>query len=89
MPKAFALHGDFPNPASGTTTIRYELPETETVRLAVYDLLGREVAVLVDERQEAERKVLTFDASRLASGVYLYRVEAGSNAATRRLVVMK
>lgn len=88
-PRTFVLHGNFPNPARGTTTIRYELPKAETVRLVVYDLLGREVTVLVDERQEAGRKKLAFDISRLASGAYLYRIEAGSHTATRRLIVMQ
>lgn len=89
-PEEFALHGNFPNPVRGTsTTIRYELPEAEHVRLVVYDALGREVAVPIDEQQPAGRKNLQFDARHLASGVYFYRLTAGDFSETKKLMVVR
>ncbi len=89
VPAAFALHGNFPNPFSGQTTIRYELPQAGPVRLAVYDLLGRRVAVLVDEAQEGGRKEVVFNASGLPSGVYFVRLQAGARVLTQRMAVVR
>jgi V8-like Glu-specific endopeptidase len=86
---AASLEGATPNPFSGTTTIRYALPEAQAVRLAVYDLLGREVAVLTDGYAEAGTHEATFDASALGAGVYVYRLDAGAYSETRRLTVMR
>ncbi|HMB90150.1 MAG TPA: T9SS type A sorting domain-containing protein, partial [Rhodothermales bacterium] len=74
------------NPA---TTIRYAVPQAEQVRLTVYDLLGREVAVLVDRRMAAGEHAVVFEAAGLPSGMYLYRLEAGAFSQTRRLVLIK
>ncbi len=89
VPEAYALEGAAPNPFTSTTAIRYALPEAASVRLSVYDLLGREVAVLVDERIEAGRHQAIFDASGLAAGVYVYRIQAGAFAAARRVTVLR
>jgi hypothetical protein len=78
VPDSYALHENFPNPFKGSTTIRYELPAETMVRLNVYDQQGRQVATLVDGRQAAGRHAIRFDASSLASGVYLYRLETDS-----------
>jgi hypothetical protein len=86
---AYALTGNAPNPFTGATTIRYTLPEAQTVRLAVYDLLGREVALLVDGYQEAGQHAAGFDASALGAGVYVYRLQAGTFSATRRMTVIE
>ena len=67
----------------------YTLPPPERVSLRVYDMLGREVAVLVDERRPAGRHTVRFDARRLASGVYLYRIEAGPHAASRTMALVR
>jgi hypothetical protein len=89
-PEAFAIHGNFPNPFTRATTIRYALPRATHVRLVVYDLLGREVALLVDEEQEAGRKAISFEpSSSLASGAYLYRLETGSHQQSGKMVLMK
>lgn len=88
-PQAFALEGSFPNPFRAATTIRYALPEAMTVRLSVYDALGREVAVLADEHQAAGRKEVRFEADRLPSGVYFYRLEAGGFVQARRMVLTR
>jgi hypothetical protein len=67
LPKSFALEQNYPNPFNPSTTIKYELPRTSKVTLTVYDLLGREVSVLVNERREAGVYEVKFDGSNLAS----------------------
>jgi len=83
------LHGSFPNPARTQATIRYALPRATDVHLDVYDLLGRRVMTLAEGRQEAGRKQLPLDASRLASGTYFYRLTAGETTRTRKLTVVR
>jgi hypothetical protein len=80
------LHSNIPNPFTGTTLLSYTLPRAEYVRLAVYDLLGREVSVLVDEAMPAGRHGVPFIYNGLPSGIYLYRLEAGSTTQTRRML---
>jgi hypothetical protein len=89
LPTAYALEGNYPNPFNPVTTLRYALPEAATVRLVVYDLLGREVARLVEGVQQAGHHAVAFDGSGLASGVYLYRLEAGTFVQTRRMTLVK
>jgi uncharacterized repeat protein (TIGR01451 family) len=88
-PDALSLHGNFPNPFRGQTAIRYELPQVGHVTLRVYDMLGREVIELVNRQQEAGRKEIQFDASRLASGTYFYRLNVDGVAQTQKMVVVK
>lgn len=82
-----ALHGNYPNPAHQTATIRYELPQAAHVQLTVYDLLGRRVATLIDREQAAGRKSVQVQAGRLASGLYVYRLQAGPVVKVRRMTV--
>ncbi len=89
-PVAFQLAQNYPNPFNPATTLSYDLPEATPVTLKVYDILGREVATLVDrEQQVAGRHQYTFDASNLASGVYIYRLNAGNISAVKRMVLTK
>ncbi|MGI9174634.1 MAG: T9SS type A sorting domain-containing protein, partial [Rhodothermales bacterium] len=88
-PRELALHPNFPNPFSGSTTISYTLPEAMPVRLEVYDLLGRRVAVLAEGDQAAATYTVPFDGSALASGVYLLRLRAGGMQRTKRMVVAR
>lgn len=88
-PERLTLHGNYPNPFREQTTIRYELPQTGKVRIVVYDVLGRRMATLVDERQAAGRKEITFDAARLPSGVYFVRLAANGRVRTRRLTLVR
>ena len=74
FPTQYSLQQNYPNPFNPTTIIEFELPKNAKVVLKVYDLLGREVRVLVDEKVEAGFHTAKFDASRLASGVYLTRM---------------
>ncbi len=78
LPKEFALQQNYPNPFNPTTTIRYELPVDAHVQLKIFDILGREVTTLVDGDIQAGYQEVQFDAGRLASGVYLYQMEARS-----------
>jgi hypothetical protein len=89
LPAEYALHQNHPNPFNPSTTINYELPRSSDVRLTVYDVLGREVAVLVDERRETGVHAVTFDASALSSGVYVYRLEAGGAVLSKKLLLLK
>jgi hypothetical protein len=88
-PDAFALQGNAPNPVRDRTTIRYELATPSHVRVAVYDARGRRVALLADEQQGAGAQDVSFDASGLSSGVYVYRVETAGRTATGRMVVVQ
>ena len=89
FPTAYELHQNFPNPFNPVTTIRFELPRDSEVRLAVYDLLGREVAVLVDEGKNAGSHSVSFDAGRLPTGVYFYRFSANGFSDVKKLIVLK
>lgn len=94
MPRAFALHQNYPNPFNPSTRISFDLPGRAHVRLAVVDILGREVAVPAEGEMEGGAHALTFDASGLAAGAYLYRLTAltaGGAVRTdvRRLMILK
>jgi hypothetical protein len=84
IPQDYALHQNYPNPFNPTTDIQFDLPKSATVTLAVYNILGQEVAVLVNKQfMDAGYKSFTFDASSIPSGAYLYRIfaqEANGNA---------
>ena len=88
IPSAEGLEQNYPNPFNPATVIRYRVPVASNVRVAVYDLLGREVSVLVNERQAPGTHEIGFDATGLVSGVYLYRLTAGDFAQTRKMVVL-
>jgi len=89
MPQSFALSQNYPNPFNPSTTIKYELPRTSQVTLSVYDILGRQVSVLVSERRNAGVHEVKLDGSTLASGVYFYRLQAGDFVRTRKLVLLR
>ncbi len=89
LPTEFALYTAHPNPFNPTTTISYELPALSYVELTVYDVSGREVAQLVDGWREVGSHEVTFDASDLSSGVYMYRMTAGEFTASGKMVLTK
>ncbi|MCK9408301.1 MAG: T9SS type A sorting domain-containing protein [Bacteroidetes bacterium] len=85
----FALYQNYPNPFNPVTVISYSLPVETAVRLAVIDAMGREIEVLVNGRRDAGLHRVTFDAARVASGIYFYRITAGMYATAKKLVVIK
>ncbi len=85
----FELLGNYPNPFNPTTVVSGQWSVTSDVRLAVYDLLGREVAILADGRYPEGEYSFRFDGSRLASGIYFYRLTAGQYSATRMMTLLK
>ena len=94
LPDQYRLDQNMPNPFNPSTAIGYQLPEAGQVRLAIYNLLGQEVRVLVNERRDAGSFSATWDGTdalgrRVASGIYLYRIQAGSFSATKRMLLLK
>jgi hypothetical protein len=89
LPIRSALNQNHPNPFNPSTTITFELPKSSEVQLSVYDMLGREVSMLVNDRRDAGVHEVRFDGSGLSSGMYIYRFRAGEYLATRRMILMK
>jgi hypothetical protein len=89
LPTAFSLAQNYPNPFNPSTTIKFELPKSSVVRLSVYDMLGREVSVLVNETRDAGVHEVRFDASGLSSGVCLYRLQAEDFVQSRKLIILR
>jgi hypothetical protein len=94
LPERLTLHQNYPNPFNPSTTIRFTLPEATTVRLAVYDLTGRAIRTLIDQHYPAGEHQAEWDGRDasgryVASGVYLYRIETGGLAETRRMTFIK
>jgi hypothetical protein len=89
IPSAYELYQNFPNPFNPSTTIKYSLAEDGFVKLAIYNMLGEEVATIVNNVQKAGRYEVNFEASGLSSGVYIYRIEAANFTSSKKLVLMK
>jgi hypothetical protein len=92
MPTQFALDQNYPNPFNPTTTIRFAIPAGKShvrTQLKIYDMLGREVATVTDGDKEAGTYQVTFDASSLTSGVYFYRMSAGSFLETKKMLLLR
>ncbi len=89
VPESYSLSQNYPNPFNPSTSIEYTIPEAGLVKLSVYNILGQEVASLVNGLKNAGTHSVTFDASELTSGVYIYRLEAGSNIMTHKMTLLK
>jgi hypothetical protein len=89
IPEDYALYQSYPNPFNPTTTIKYSLPSSDIVSLKVFDILGREVAVLLDEYKTAGTHTVEFNASELASGVYFYQLRAQNFIETKKMVLLR
>jgi len=88
-PEKFELAQNYPNPFNPTTNIKYSIDNPEIVRLTVYNVIGEEVAQLVNETKEAGIYSINFDASNLNSGIYIYRLESGNQVQMQKMMLVK
>jgi hypothetical protein len=89
LPTEFKLEQNYPNPFNPETRIRYQVSSISPVTLKIYDILGNEVTTLVNEQKELGYYEVDFNASQFASGVYIYRLQAGSYVSTKKMMVLK
>ncbi|MFQ5753433.1 MAG: T9SS type A sorting domain-containing protein [bacterium] len=89
VPHDFTLSQNYPNPFNPTTSIDYTVEQTRHVRLTVYNLLGQKVGTLAEGIRPAGNYTITWDASTLASGIYIYRLEAGATVLTKKMTLLK
>jgi cytoskeletal protein CcmA (bactofilin family) len=88
-PNNFELSQNYPNPFNPSTTIHFNLPEASIVKLTIFNILGQEIRILVNEFKEAGVNTINFDASGLNSGIYIYKIEAGNFVQTRKMTLIK
>jgi hypothetical protein len=89
VPTGYLLLQNYPNPFNPVTTIKFNIPEAGNVSLRIYDILGREIKTLVDEFKNPGNYKVDFNASSLASGVYIYRLQAGNYFSSKKMVLIK
>jgi len=89
VPIKFNLEQNYPNPFNPATTIKYQVANVTDVKLAIYNILGEEVVILVNEEKPIGRYEVQFDASKLSSGIYIYKFQAGNFSATMKMILMK
>ncbi|MGA7721981.1 MAG: T9SS type A sorting domain-containing protein [Ignavibacteriaceae bacterium] len=89
IPYSFALSQNYPNPFNPTTMIQYSIAKSGPVTLKVYNVIGQVVATLVNQQQQAGNYTVNFNANRLASGIYMYRIESGSFSSTKKMTYLK
>ena len=89
VPNNFILYQNYPNPFNPTTTIYYSIPKTSNVELKVFDILGREVAELVNEEKPAGNYTVNFDASKLSSGIYFYQIRTNNYSETKKMILLR
>jgi hypothetical protein len=89
IPTEFSLNQNYPNPFNPSTKISYSLPAASDVTVKIFNSLGEEIATLVNQKQEAGRYELNFNSTGLASGMYLYKIQAGSFTQTKKMILMK
>jgi hypothetical protein len=89
VPNAFTLKQNYPNPFNPSTKINYSVPKSGFVTLKVYNILGREVASIFSGQLNPGNYVSTFDGSKFAGGVYIYRLDAGATSISKKLILIK
>ena len=89
IPKEYSLHQNYPNPFNPSTTIKFDLPNDGLVQLEIFDILGRRITTLVNEYKNAGSYEQQFDASNLASGVYVYKLQAGDFVSSKKMILLK
>ncbi len=87
--KTFELEQNYPNPFNPSTTIKFQVPKNSFVSLKVYDVLGREVATLINGNKKAGQYNIKFDASKFSSGIYFYKLQAGDFVSTKKMILLK
>ena len=85
----YKLEQNYPNPFNPTTNITFELAKSDNVKLTVYNILGKQVAVLMNKQQTAGSHTVQFDATNFASGVYIYKLEAGGKTFAKKMMLLK
>jgi len=93
-PKVFALHQNYPNPFNPITTIQYDLPDQSQVEIIIFDIMGREVKILVNQKQDFGFKSVVWDATNnlgqpVSAGMYLYRISAGDFHQVKKMILLK
>lgn len=89
LPDEYSLEANYPNPFNPSTTIKYSIPKSSFVKIRIFDILGNEVAILVNEEKPAGSYEVEFSADNLTSGIYFYAIQAGSFAETKRMILLK
>ncbi len=89
IPTEYALKQNYPNPFNPTTMIKFAIPEASQVKLAIYDVTGREVGLLVNEQMAAGTYSVDWNAVNLSTGIYFYRIEAGSFVNVKKMILIK
>jgi hypothetical protein len=89
VPAAFTLSQNYPNPFNPSTEITFAVPVASPVRLEVFDVLGRHVSTLVNELKQVGEHSVSFDASNLATGMYVYRLTAGDQVLAKKMMILK
>ena len=94
LPDSYTLYNNYPNPFNPITTLQYDLPENNFVRITIYDLMGREVRTLINKNQDAGFKSVIWNATNnqgkpVSAGVYLYQIRAGAFVQTNKMVLLK
>ena len=87
--KKYDLTQNFPNPFNPTTTINYQMPKKGQVTIKIYDILGREIATLVNEEKTQGRYAISFDGSNLASGIYIYQIHVNDYFNSKKMILLK
>ena len=89
IPEVYNLYQNYPNPFNPVTNIKFEIPKTALVKITVYDILGKEIQSILNENKEPGIYEVKFDGSKLSSGTYFYRIEAGNYTAYKKMILMK
>ena len=89
LPTDYSLINNFPNPFNPSTKIRYSIPQSSKVVIKVFDILGNEIETLIDEQKPIGTYELTWYAENLPSGIYFYRLQAGTFVETKKMILMK
>ena len=89
IPTKFSLEQNYPNPFNPSTTIQYSIPESENVKLSIYNTIGEEVSKLVNGYKEAGTYKVNFNASKLSSGIYYYKIIAGNFSSVKKMILLK